>query len=283
MTFSKIESYRDFIVREFQQRKKRNPAYSLGAYARDLGIPAPNLSQVLHGSKGFSLARARLIAAKINLQDEEKELFIHLVQAQHARSSSERKLALEKAHQVQLALEYSELEVERFKIISDWYHFAILELTELSEFQSDSAWIAQRLQLPTELVKAAVDRLFEFGLLQNREGRWSQSQEHLAVPTSNPSHVLREYHRQILAKAESAIENVSVDERDFSAVTISISEKTYPQAIQLLKEFRRNLAKILQEAPEKDRVYCLSLQFFPLDKKDSQPKPASSHGEEVST
>ena len=34
-----------------------------------------------------------------------------------------------------------------------------------------------------------------------------------------------------------------------------------------IKEFRRKLANKINEAENKDRVYCLSVQFFPLDKK----------------
>ncbi|MNL85876.1 hypothetical protein D3C87_2143560 [compost metagenome] len=36
----------------------------------------------------------------------------------------------------------------------------------------------------------------------------------------------------------------------------------------MIKNFRRELAKKLSKATEKDRVYCLSIQFFPFDKKE---------------
>jgi hypothetical protein len=47
-----------------------------------------------------------------------------------------------------------------------WYHFAILELTRLQDFQPDSRWIARVLGLNPDEVNIALARLMRLGLLE---------------------------------------------------------------------------------------------------------------------
>lgn len=86
--------YQDFLLEEFRSRRSRNPHYSLRAFARDLGMPASKLSQNLRGLCGISVAKAEKIAAKLQMRDDEKHLFLALVESQHARS----RVARQQAH-----------------------------------------------------------------------------------------------------------------------------------------------------------------------------------------
>lgn len=260
-------SFREILLREFDLRKKKNSSYSLRAFARDLEIPAPKLSLALRGKKGFSHERAKRITEKLLLGEEESELFVELVRAEHARSHMERSQAREKVKNLRTVNAYATVELERFRIISDWYHFAMLELSDLSNFESDPTWIAEKLDLNIDVVKVAVQRLFAFGLItETEDGKWKRSENHLATSSPVPSREIREYHRQILGKAQDSIEKVSIEQRDLSAMTMSMDEKNYQKAVQLIKKFRRSLTKVMQDSGPRNRVYCLSIQFFPMDK-----------------
>jgi hypothetical protein len=48
-------------------------------------------------------------------------------------------------------------------MISDWYHFAILDLTRLDDFQPEPAWVSRKLGLTVSEVKIAVERLLRLG------------------------------------------------------------------------------------------------------------------------
>ena len=54
---------------------------------------------------------------------------------------------------------------ETVALIADWYHFAILELTRLSEFRADSRWIARVLDISVDEVNVALQRLIRLDLL----------------------------------------------------------------------------------------------------------------------
>ena len=50
-------------------------------------------------------------------------------------------------------------------------------------------------------------------------------------------------------------------------MTLAVSESQLEEIQKDIKEFRRKLAKKINLADKKDSVYCLSIQFFPLDSK----------------
>jgi uncharacterized protein (TIGR02147 family) len=259
-------TYQHFMLSEFEGRKARNPGYSLRAYARDLGLAAPKLSEILRGKGGLSEASAKRLVGRLGLSGSEAETFVYLVISKHGRRPQERQQALEKLEKIKGRLEFTEFSLESFKIVADWCHFAILELTEVAGFRSEIPWIAKRLKIKKTVAEAAVERLFDFGLLAKKSnGTWYQTEATLATPSGIPSLAIRNHHRQIIAQAEEALLNVPVSERDFSATTLAVAEGQLEEVQKMIKDFRRNLAKKLSAAPVKERVYCLSIQFFPFD------------------
>ncbi len=254
--------YQDFLLEEFRSRRSRNAHYSLRAYARDLGMPASKLSQNLRGLCGISVAKAETIATRLQMRDDEKQLFLALVESQHARSRVARQqavVALSHIRQERL----DELSLEKFSAIRDWYHMAILEMTELRGFKSDPAWIAEKLALPADLVREAIDRLVLLGLLSKENDVLRQTARDLELPSGVPSRTIREHHKQILTKAINAVDTVDMEKREYSSHTFAVSAKALPELKNTIKEFQRKISK-LSHGGEKDAVYVLSVQLFPL-------------------
>jgi uncharacterized protein (TIGR02147 family) len=265
--------YREFLERELRVRIRRNPRYSLRAFARDIGMQPSKLSEVLSGIRGLSKATAEKVVQKIGLSSKETAVFLNLVDAHQKRNRIAQRLAEEKLKALAADTEYGALSLERFKIIADWHHFAILELTELSVFKSDPKWIANRLGLSTAAVVEAINRLIEFDLLKKDEnGELKQTRLNLATASPIASRAIREHHSQILSKAENSLHESEVDEHDFSSTTLAFSSEQMDEIRNELKKLRRRLGDKIQKEPHKDRVYCLSMQLFPLDKKEA-PRP----------
>lgn len=262
------KSYRMYLELEYQARSKRNASYSLRAFARDIGMSAPKLSQVLKGTCGLSTVSARRLAKRLPLSEIETEHFVALVGAEHNRSRAGKEMARAVLENLETT-KSDELDLERFRIIADWFHFAILELCEVRGFRSNAGWIAKRLGISLRDAKVAILRLLDHGLLvETASGSLKPSTEHLATPSGIPSRELKNHHQQILTKAMQAVESVPVNERDFSATTLAIDSSQIAEAQEALREFRRRFCRELQARSPKDRVYCLSIQLFPIDQKE---------------
>lgn len=263
-------TYRHYIEREFRARCRRNPSYSLRAYARDLDVHPAKLSEVIRKTCGLSAQSAAQLAPKLKLTEQESEHFVILVEAEHSRSSARKKQALEILKKFQMINGINEIELEKFKVISDWHHNALLELMMLEHFVSSTEWMAEQLNLNLETTQQALVRLEKFGLIQNQNGQWCVTDANLTTTNGIPSREIREHHFQIIQKASESIEDQPVNERDLSSMTMAINEADLPFVQNKLQEFRRSLAIELQKNTKKNRVYCLATQFFPLSKKRDQ-------------
>jgi uncharacterized protein (TIGR02147 family) len=238
------------------------------AYARDLGIQPSKLSEILRGLCGLSAKSAMRIAKRLQLSGSESEYFVTAVRLQHERSKVARAQAQTKLARLTTNFGFNEIHLDRFRVISDWYHIAILELTDLADFESHHAWIAGRLGIPSKVAQEAITRLLDFGLLkQDEHGRLLQTHEQMATPNGIPSREIREHHSQILMKADEAQTSAPIEEREYAAITMAIDSSRLTEARAELIRFRREFTKDIQQGSNKDRVYCLAMQFFPLDKK----------------
>ncbi|WP_413291069.1 DUF4423 domain-containing protein [Bdellovibrio sp. HCB337] len=266
--------YRHIIKAEYERRHTRNGNYSMRAYARDLQLSPSKLSEILRHKKGLSYQSAVVIAKKLHLGNRESEQFVLLVQASHARSALAREQAQKKLKQIQSSFSFSQMNMDAFETIANWVHFAVMELTEIKDFQPSLSWIAKRLGIDKDAAKSAVKRLQRLGLIEkSTEGKWVQTERDLATPDTMASRAVKNHHFQILKKADAALEEVPMEFREFSSTMMGIDVNKLPEAKEALKEFRRRFCKDVQDTDNKNSLYCLSMQFFPLDwQKENQKR-----------
>lgn len=257
--------YRDFIRRELEERSQLNPRFSLRAFARILDLSPSFLSEVLSEKRGLSVDVAANIGKKLGLSNHELAYFCDLVMEKHARTDAARSIAQYKVSR-QVHPKYYEIQLESFQVISEWYHYAILELTALKDFKSSPKWIAKKLGIKELEAKHAVERLMRLGLLKETRGKLTKTNKSIETPTDTPSEGLKRFHKSILVKASEALLTQDVNERDITAITMAIDKNKLKDAKAKIKKFRKHLCEFL-ESDEATDVYTLSVQLFKLSKK----------------
>jgi uncharacterized protein (TIGR02147 family) len=135
--------YRQFLKDELEKRIQGNSAYSLRAFARDLAVTPQQLSFVLNKKKGLSLEAAFKVATRLDLNDDERAYFCDLAQMASARSAGAKQLAELRVARSQSVTNFQSITLDVFKIISDWHHYALLELTTTKGFKSEPEWIVK--------------------------------------------------------------------------------------------------------------------------------------------
>jgi uncharacterized protein (TIGR02147 family) len=252
------------ILRDnFYERSLRNPSYSLRAYARDLNLSPGNLTDVLAQKTGLSNEKALYIAEVFNLENEDKEFFCKLVEANSARKKEDRKTA--EAELWKYDTQYNKISDDYFQIISTWHHFAIAELVAIKDFIYDHEWMSKRLNISVEEIKFGLERLINVGLLVEHDGKLSQNYDFFVSPSGTPSDAAKKFHQQVIAKASEAIINQSIEERDFSSGIYRVRRDDLPEISREIKEFRRKLGKWIEAGENHDSVYALSIQLFRAD------------------
>ena len=259
--------FRQILKDTLETRIMKNPSYSLRAFARDLGVSPTSLSLILNGKQGLSKKGASRLGSKLGLTGASLEYFCDSVESQHGRSPQLKREA--RARLKGLGTEI-ELKLETFKVIADWYHLAILELTTLKKFQSNTRWIAKTLGINESITSQAIERLRSLKLLTETDGELRQSDQFLATPSDTPSEFIRSFHHQLLEKAKTALDEQVVEERDFSGIILTLSKEDLDWAKSEIRKFRRSLMERLEENPNRDQLYYLGIQLFGLEARVPQ-------------
>ena len=257
--------------------QEKNSNFSMRAWAKQLG-----LSHVAMLSMVLSQKRKLLpnLSSKISSQfresgrfnETEARYFDILVLFHNASSLDERNFyegilsSLKPDHQ------FSTLDLDKLNVIADWYHSAILEMTELKNFKSDPRWISLKLggSVNETQVRAAIERLLRLGLLEkNAKDQLKRTKAFLATPSDISDKSLRKYHTEMMNKAIRSLESQTVDKRDITSFTFTVDTKKIPEAKKMIRDFRRKLAAFL-ETPNGDSVYQLNVQLFDLLENENE-------------
>lgn len=244
---------RGLLKDELATRQKRNPRYSLRAFAQALEMSPAQLSQLLSGRRNLTLKMFGKICDKLSLSPMEKENLIrgwslgNFTFADTA-TAQERKL-----------------QEDEFKLIADWHHMAILSLARVRGASTQPKWIADRLGISEADAKEAVARLQRLNILAAGL-KLQQISAPLSVISETPSAAIRGYHRGILHKAEDALESVDVARRDYSAMTLTLNPKHLHRYRKLIEKFQHEVVELGGTDPAQE-VYVLSSQLFPVQKQ----------------
>lgn len=240
----------EILKKDFAQKKKRNQAYSLRSYSRDLGLDPSNLSKILGYQKEMG-ARLRLKLGK-KLGFEKSEIESWLKPAVHSKTANQ---------------DYAEHSLHVFQVVSEWQHYAILEYFKLQDHEHDPKVIAEALGLSLKNTKESLQRLTEAGLLVKTQNGFEPAEESsssiLNVATSKAH---REQQKQILEGAIDALENVPIEYRSQSSITMAIDCEKLDEAKELIKNFRRDLGRLLSTSSNLTDVYQLSVSLYPVTK-----------------
>lgn len=243
-----METGRECIVEEFRQRKLHNSLYSLRAFARDLGIGKSSLCDFF--------VEKRLLSKK-NVQKVAKKLGLTPLQVKTINGAEPDPAAAEKNNK-QLVLEE-----DLFRLIADWYYLAILNLAKIPSHSAKPAWIARRLGINLEDAEEAVSRLARLGLLSLEKGKLKRTALPLSTSRDIPSEAIRKHHRHQLRLALESLQEDSLEEREFGAVTMAINLRHLQKAKEFLHRTKKRLSSVL-EKDEPEEVYIFSFQLFPV-------------------
>lgn len=240
------EEFRDRLRGELVARCKRNPRYSLRAYAASLSVQPSFLSKLLQGKRSITKRTIERFAEPLGLAPAERESLAQTMPI------------------------LAPLSQETFQVISDWYHFAILELFTTTGFEATPAFVSRKLGISRVVAADALIRLERLGILgRDKKSKLILNQgENTTTSLGSSSPALRRLQRHMLEMAIEALEEIPVERRDQSTMTMAVDARLLPVAKQRIKEFRRSLCQFLQKNRRTDSVYHLTISLYPVTRAE---------------
>lgn len=243
------ELFRNYLRAELLTRTKNNPRYSLRAFAKTLQVEPSSLSQLIAGKRPLTKKMCLRLSSRLGLSPQEYDRLISgTIEGSKVYDG------------------FKDLAEDEFLVISDWYHYAILELTTLEHFKADPKWIAKVLGISYQEVIDAASRLVRLGHLEiSDKGVWTDTLgnannlgNHFTAPA------FRKLQKQILEKAVDALEEVPYPERIQSSLTLPVPKAKIAEAKKRVQQFMAELDQYLKQDEPTDDVYHMSFSLYPI-------------------
>lgn len=249
--------YTEMLKQEFLDRKARRPSYSERAFARDLRVSPGYISLLFRGHRALRPSKGLEIAQRLGWSEEKIETFVALIQKQALRAVSNTKPQASSAS----ATKFAALDADRFRFIADLNHVAALTLIQ-SRHALKANQIPEILSISILEAEMVVGRLIRMGLVRTENGKLKTTRASLEIKEV-PSSAIRTFHRQVILKAETSIEEQTIETRNLAALTVSFDPAKMDEAKAYITRFLKTFEKKFGNARDGE-IYQMNTQFFRL-------------------
>lgn len=270
--------YRIFLKEALIDKIRKNPAFSLRAFASQLGLAPGMLSDVLSQKKNLSVTKGMQVVGGLRLNVEEEEYFQALVLLANTNRIEQREKVLDRVRALRptslnSTRVVSDLSIDHFHSIANWIcaaGYALLSCGAVSAFKGfTAAQIASRLSVSKFEAEEAMERWVRLDLVErDADGRYRQrGGPDLMMKSQAPQGALRKFHQSMLERASAALETQTNLEKFVGSETFAFDAADLREVSEILEEA---IAKVLAKAKsgkKKTDVYHLGFQMFRVSKK----------------
>jgi len=252
------EQFKRRLQQELTRRTEENPRFSARAFAKQLAIDPSSFIQIINGKRTLTDKMCLRLASKMDLSPQELESLMGV------RSEDSKERAFD---------HFSRISMDSFRVMSDWYHYAILGLTHLKHFNPELKWISRVLGISIHEARIAVERLQRLDYLIIEDGKWLDNlgdANNLGNEYTAPA--ARRLQKQVLEKAIYALENIPYEQRVQSSMTLPVPKERVHEAKEKILHFLDELDSFLREGSKHDEIYNVSFSLYPISNSTQENK-----------
>lgn len=260
---SQYAEYAKYLQDAYTARKSRDKKFSHRFINQKMGIQSSGwFGDILAGRQRLKPRHVTPLAAIFKLESRERDFLRALVEMEQACTPEEKTAAYDKWLELK-GVRQEKVAKDRFKYFERWYYPALREILSLYSFQGDYADLAAKLHPPIHprQAKEALALLVRLGLIN------PGAPAPLPVLVKDSSAKTPHWHKILKAYmqlAGPALQKFGKDERDFSAVTLTMSPEGLKKAGEEITALRKRLLAMSERDRAKNRVYQCLFQVFPV-------------------
>lgn len=229
---------------QFELRKQKNPRFSLRAFARLLKTDPSSLSRTLKGERIPSEATLKKWSQCLGYP---RELMLPKLDS--------------KKH-------FRKMDPEFANSHLSWVHPVLLEAMRLGNFEDRKTQICQSLALSEKQISEIIEMLQNIGAFTGGSGNSPlkvQSLSTFEIPSTSENR--RAVQRRYLQMSQEALEQVPLEKRCHSTLSIALAEDDLPKAREILRKARMQIGKLSKNKTKVlDVVYNVSTSLYPVVK-----------------
>lgn len=269
-------NYRKYLQDYYEYRKSVHRYFSYRSFALKAGYTSSGFYlDVVKGRKSLTPQMVPKFISALGLSEREGRYFSLMVDFTHATTAESKQQIFEQMSEL-LPRTVRTLNKRHQEYFSKWYYVAAREALAVLQVNerniADLAlFLSPRITLPQ--AKQAVKLLLDLELIETNEaGFYKPSQKTLASGREIPPMFVHEFQKQMMDLAKEAVDHYSVERRNVSSTTMSVSAEGMERIIRKIDMFRKEIIDIVRSDEGESMVCELNIQFFPLSKEYMEGK-----------
>lgn len=265
-----IFEYKDhlkFLNDRYNSLKKQYKHISHRFISKKLDLKSPSiLTHILNGRMKISDKLLEKFIQIFKLTKNNAEYFRNIVHLNQSESEEEKIYNLNK-HMDFIKLNAQIIEYDKFQLYSKWYYTVLRALVSCGYFTGDCKEIISYLIPPLKKSEAikGINLLKKFGFIEkDKNGFLKPLDQIITTGTQKEATAVKNFHHESLKLAGDAMDNLPKEDREVSAVVISVSEETFKLVQDEVRKCRQNILKMAKSDHNPQKVYQLNFQSFPL-------------------
>lgn len=260
------------LLKEFQRRKRKNPGYSVRAFARDLGISPGHLSHLMTGKRKLTYVTAVELIKKFGLSQQECELILSGLKSAKVANDLRRRLSRPSKDHLYRDLNVLKLSAEKYLNICHWHHDAIFHLLLVDcILEEEVSILAGRLSLSVSRVRECISNLERVGVISVQNGRIMQKAESYHMDARKKEVAIQKLRKAYQKSQEELMKKAvkflspSAPKAILTSHYISIPEESFAEYADLILSFAISLEALSKSKKDSQgQVHALMMQLFPL-------------------
>jgi uncharacterized protein (TIGR02147 family) len=268
--------FRKFLDDYQKRRQAQDRSFTRSKFCRELGLPNTRsfFNDIVKGTRTLSKTYIERFIVALNMNENEAQYFRVLVDFNQSSIPRERESLFDQL--VSLNSTPSRLvTADEYEFYRHWHHTTIFSLLDILDFTDDFSGLAKRIfpAISAAEARESIALLKKLGLIhQTADGFWKPTAKTLDTGAYVKSELVQQYQLQCLELSKRAMLLDHRAPRNFSTVTLSVSQAGCALIEKKLQKFKSEVRSIAhREAAPADRVYQLNVQYFP----QSLPERAS--------
>jgi uncharacterized protein (TIGR02147 family) len=264
-------NYRLFLSDYYREHKKKSRFFSYRYFAQKAGINSPNfLKQIIESKRNLTPLTIDKFITALKFTEKEANFFRHLVLFNQAKSAKDKQLHYTVMVSMMHTVKEQRLNALQHEYFNHWFVPVIREIVNLYDFKENYKELAAAVtpSITVREARYAVKLLKNLKMIEQLpDGTFRQTATAIVSDSSIARMAVRSFNREMLGKAEAALNDIPVEERQIYGVTVGVSKACYDVLAAEMAAFRDRVVSIVNSDKRSDRVYQLHLQLFPLSKK----------------
>jgi uncharacterized protein (TIGR02147 family) len=230
-----------------------------------LGISSGTLSRILNGTRHLGPRLLPKLVAFAGLKKREAEYFRLLVSFESVNETGKKQEYYQRICRMR-SRNNTVVTEENHRFFEQWYNVVLFELLRIAGDPTDYTALSALFipPLSESKIRKALTMLEKLGYVKFDKNHNAHTEPFLTTGDTWESVAIHSFQKAMAAMAAQALDAVPKEERDFSTLTMALSEEAFNKIRTVVKEAREEIAQIERSVKNPQRVYQINLQCFPL-------------------